>query len=118
LRGVPRVQFNAALSYTFAVAGSSEMSLRADANHRGETDTQFNTAASNTIPNGFNVPLDAYTLVNLRASLTWNDWVTSLFAKNVFDERAQVDAIASDQDPLARITARPRTIGVSVSRTF
>ena len=56
--------------------------------------------------------------MNLRASLTWNDWVTSLFAKNVFDERAQVDAIASDQDPLARITVRPRTIGLSITRNF
>jgi hypothetical protein len=41
-----------------------------------------------------------------------------VFAKNVLDERAEVDAIASDQDPLARITTRPRTIGVSVTRTF
>jgi iron complex outermembrane recepter protein len=115
---VPRIQYNAALSYTFAVAGTSEMSLRADLSHRGASDTQFNSAASNTIPNGFNVPLDAYTLVNLRASLTWNDWVASLFAKNVFDERAAVDAIASDQDPLARLTVRPRTIGVSIRRNF
>jgi len=115
---VPKLQFNAALTYTFAVAGTSEMSLRADVSHRDKTDTQFNRAPSNTIPNGFNVPLDAYTLVNLRASLTWNDWIASLFAKNVFDERAQVDAIASDQDPLARITVRPRTIGLSITRNF
>jgi outer membrane receptor protein involved in Fe transport len=115
---VPRVQFNAALTYSFAVADGAEMSLRADVSHRGKTDTQFNRAASNTIPNGFNVPLDAYDLVNLRANLSWNDWVASVFAKNVLDERAEVDAIASDQDPLARITTRPRTIGVSVTRTF
>jgi iron complex outermembrane recepter protein len=115
---VPKLQFNAALTYTFAVAGTSEMSLRADVSHRDKTDTQFNRAPGNTIPNGFNVPLAAYTLVNLRASLTWNDWIASLFAKNVFDERAQVDAIASDQDPLARITVRPRTIGLSITRNF
>jgi iron complex outermembrane receptor protein len=115
---VPRVQYNAALTYSFAVAADTELALRADVSHRSGTNTQFNAAQSNTIPLGFNVPLDAYNLVNLRASLTWNDWVASLFAKNVFDERVQVDAIASDQDPLARITTRPRTIGVSVTRTF
>lgn len=118
LPNVPKVQFNAALTYSFAVANGAEMSLRADVSHRGKTDTQFNTAPSNTIPNGFNVPLDSYELVNLRASIDWNDWVLSLFARNVFDERTQVDAIASSQDPLARITSRPRTVGVGISRTF
>jgi iron complex outermembrane recepter protein len=118
LPNVPRVQFNAALTYSFAVGGAAEMSLRADVSHRGKTDTQFNNAASNTIPNGFNVPLDAYDLVNLRANLSWNDWVVGLFAKNVTDERAEVDAIASSQDPLARITTRPRTVGLAVSKTF
>jgi outer membrane receptor protein involved in Fe transport len=56
--------------------------------------------------------------VNLRANLNWKDWGVSLFAKNVFDKRSQVDAIASSQDPLALITSRPRTIGVSVTRKF
>ena len=115
---VPRVQYNLALTYTHSVTNDAELSLRADVSHRGKTDTQFNTAGSNTIPNGFNVPLDSYELVNLRASLSWNDWVAGVFAKNVFDERAQVDAIASSQDPLARITTRPRTIGISLMRTF
>ena len=118
LPNVPRVQFNAALTYSFAVGGAAEMSLRGDVSHRGKTDTQFNNAASNTIPNGFNVPLDAYDLVNLRANLSWNDWVVGLFAKNVTDERAEVDAIASSQDPLARITTRPRTVGLAVTKTF
>jgi iron complex outermembrane recepter protein len=115
---VPRIQLDAGLSYTMPVTNGADLTLRADASHRGKTNTQFNAAADNTIPNGFNVPLDAYTLVNLRASVAWNDWTASLFAKNVFDERAQVDAIASDQDPLARITVRPRTIGIAISRTF
>ena len=44
--------------------------------------------------------------------------VASLFAKNVLDKRAQVDAISSVQDPLARITVRPRTIGASIKYTF
>ena len=42
----------------------------------------------------------------------------SAFAKNLFDKRAEVDAISSDQDPLARITVRPRTVGVGLSYKF
>ena len=112
LPNVPRVQFNAALTYAFPVGNGADLSLRADVGFRGKTDTLFNTAS------GFLVPLHSYELVNLRANLSWNEWVFGLFAKNVFDKRAEVDAIASVQDPLARITARPRTVGISVKRTF
>ncbi|MEP7243240.1 MAG: TonB-dependent receptor [Gammaproteobacteria bacterium] len=115
---VPKVQLAAALTYTMPVMGDAELAFRADVSHRGSSNTQFNSSAANTFPLGFNVPLDSYELVNLRATYTKDQWVASLFAKNVFDERAQVDAIASDQDPLARITVRPRTIGVSIKRTF
>jgi len=109
---VPKLQFNAALDYSVAVGNSANLGLRADVGYRGATDTQFNTASP------FNVPLDSYAVVNLRAKLDWNDWTVSLFAKNAFDERAEVDAISSDQDPLARLTLRPRTIGVSLNRKF
>lgn len=118
LPNVPRIQFSAALTYRFPVGNGANLALKADVNYRGSTDTQFNTATSNTIPIGFNVPLDSYSLTNLRANLDWNDWTFSLFAKNVFDKRAEVDAIASSQDPLARITVRPRTVGLAVTRTF
>lgn len=109
---VPPLQFSAALTYSFPLSTSADMSLRADVNYRDKTDTQYNTASP------FNVPLASYEIVNLRANLDWNDWTVSVFAKNVLDERAQIDAIASDQDPLARITARPRTIGAAVTRKF
>jgi outer membrane receptor for ferrienterochelin and colicin len=118
LPNVPKVQFNAGLTYRFAVGADAHLALKADVNHRGSTNTQFNSSTANTIPLGFNVPLDAYTLTNLRANLDWSDWTFSVFAKNVFDKRAQIDAIASSQDPLARITVRPRTIGVAMTRTF
>jgi iron complex outermembrane recepter protein len=118
LPNVPRVQFDAALSYKRAVGSGANLNLSADVNYRGKTDTRLRTGAAFSIPNGFNVPLDSYELVNVRATLEWNDWSASLFAKNLFDKRAQVDAIASAQDPLAFITVRPRTIGLSVTRRF
>lgn len=64
------------------------------------------------------VELDSYVLANLRVGLENDDWSVGLFARNLFDNRAQVDAISSSQDPLARITVRPRTFGANVSRRF
>jgi iron complex outermembrane recepter protein len=110
--GVPQTQFSAALTYSVPVAADANLSVRADLTHRGGTNTQFNTGSK------FAVPLDSYDLVNLRASIDWRNWQFSAFAKNLFDKRAEVDAISSDQDPLARITVRPRTLGAGVSVKF
>ena len=109
---VPLVQFNAGLTSSIPVSADTTWRLSGDVTHRGATDTQFNTA------NRFNVPLAAYDIVNLRATMEWKQWNFTIFAKNFMDRRAQVDAISSDQDPLARITVRPRTGGLSVNYKF
>ena len=109
---VPLVQFSAGLTYTVPVSADASMNFRADITHRGSSNTQFNTSSR------FNVPLQSYDLVNLRAGLDWKSWQFSVFIKNALDRRAEVDAISSDQDPLARITARPRTGGLSVNYKF
>ena len=66
----------------------------------------------------FATDLDSYTLFNLRAGIKNDDWTATVFVRNLFDKRAQVDAIAAVQDPLAYITVRPRTFGVGLSRKF
>ena len=112
LPNVPKLQANASVSYRFPLAGEFEGILRADANYRGRTKTQFNPSSP------FNVPLDEYVAVNLRASATSGTWSTSLFVNNLFNARAQIDAISSSQDPLALLTIRPRSYGLSVTRKF
>lgn len=109
---VPRFQGSLAVEYTHPLSGDLDGTLAADIGYRGATDTQLNTASP------FNVPLAAYTLVNLRASISNDVWTGMVFARNLTDERAQIDAISSTQDPLARLTVRPRTLGVSVTRKF
>ena len=112
LPNVPKVQGNASVNYRFPLSTAYQGILRADANYRGPTKTQFNIASP------FNVPLDAYVAVNLRASATSATWSTSLFVNNLFNARAQIDAISSSQDPLALLTIRPRSYGFSVTRKF
>ena len=109
---MPKFQGNASVSYRFPLVDDFEGLLRADMNYRGRSKTQFSNASP------FNVPLDRYAALNLRATAQSDVWSASVFVRNVFDTRAQVDAIASDQDPLARLTIRPRTYGLSVTRNF
>ena len=106
------VQFNAGLSYTIPVSADSSVNVRGDVTHRGSTNSQARVGSP------FNVPLAAYDIVNARVNWDWKAWEFSLFAKNLSDRRAQVDAISSSQDPLARITVRPLTAGMSVNYKF
>jgi outer membrane receptor protein involved in Fe transport len=109
---VPKLQGDLTIEYNHSLGGDLDGTLAADIGYRGATNTQLNTASP------FNVPLAAYTVVNLRAAITNQEWTATLFARNLTNERAQVDAISSTQDPLARITIRPRTVGVALVRTF
>ena len=112
LPNVPEFQGSAAVSYTTAVTDALDGVLRADVSYRDKTKTQFSTTSP------FNVPLRQYANVNLRASLVGDQWSAALFVRNLTNVRAQIDAIASDQDPLARLTIRPRTWGATVTRDF
>ena len=112
LPNVPEFQGSASLSYTTPVSTTLNGVLRADVTYRDKTRTQFSGRSP------FDVRLDQYANVNLRASLVGERWTGALFVRNLTNVRAQIDAIASDQDPLGRITIRPRTWGASVSRSF
>jgi outer membrane receptor protein involved in Fe transport len=109
---VPKLQGNLTADYVRPINEQMRARLAADFSYRGKTHTQLNEASP------FNVPLAAYTLVNLRAGVETDEWSATLFVRNLTDNRAQIDAISSSQDPLARITVRPRTIGVTLTRTF
>jgi outer membrane receptor protein involved in Fe transport len=109
---VPGEQGYAALSYHQPLASGAELSSRFDVTYRGGTDTQFNSNSR------FNVKLDSYALVNWSVFLDYDAWTFSAYVKNLTDERAQFDAISSDQDPLGIVGNRPRTWGISVKRTF
>lgn len=112
LPNVPEFQASASLSYTTPVTTTLDAVLRADVNYRDKTKTQFSPLSP------FNVALKQYANVNLRASLSGDRWSAALFVRNLTDVRAEIDAIASDQDPLARLTIRPRTWGAAITRDF
>jgi outer membrane receptor protein involved in Fe transport len=113
LPDVPPFEAALGVDYTapLPVRSDWKWTLAADADHRGEENAYF-------AANPYNVALKAYTLLNLRAGISSGVWSTMIFARNVTDERAQVSAINSEQDPFAYLTVRPRTIGISITRNF
>ena len=85
---------------------------RVDVSYRGRREHLFR------LRHPFNIPLPAYTLVGLRAGVSTGPWTVMAFVHNLTDERAQISAINSTQDPDALLTVQPRTVGVSLTRTF
>jgi len=108
---VPNFQFSLQLDYTQPVTGDWLASLGTEVNYRGAVNSYF---ASNP----FNLPLPSYTLWNLRAGALYRDWTFMAFVHNAGNERAQVSAINSTQDPDALLTVQPRTVGITVTRKF
>ena|SRR3990167_419225 len=106
-------QFALGVDYTTPLSASGDWSgsLAADITYQGERNAYFESSP-------FNVTLDSYTLLNLRAAISNDVWTATIFARNVTDERAEISLINSNQDPHALITARPRTIGLAISRSF
>jgi outer membrane receptor protein involved in Fe transport len=70
------------------------------------------------MPNRFNIPLSSYTLLGVRLGLIKGPWSVALFGRNLTDQRAQVSAINTIQDPHALLTVQPRTIGITATYTF
>jgi iron complex outermembrane receptor protein len=108
---VPKFQGYLSFSYQRPIANGWEGLAEADATYRGSVNSYF---ASNS----FNIPLDSYTLVGLRAGLIKGPWSITAFARNLNNERAQVSAINTTQDPHALLTVQPRTIGITATRKF
>jgi iron complex outermembrane recepter protein len=109
---VPKYQFSAKLNYTRPISGSWQGVAEADATYRGDVDAYF---ASNL---NYYLKLPSYTIVGLRLGVINGPWAANLFARNLTDERAQVSAINSSQDPHGLLTVQPRTIGINVTRKF
>ncbi len=106
---VPDFQAAAAVTYRKPLTAGLDGLVHFDWSYRGNVNTQFRPTSP------FNVPLAHYSLVNLRIGIENANWELSLYARNLFDKRAQVDAISSFQDPLAFITVRPRTLGARLT---
>jgi iron complex outermembrane recepter protein len=117
---VPRVQANLGLNYRRPVMNGWDGMAAADLTYRGRENSYFSSALLSIGPPPVheNIPLSPYTLVNLRLGVIKDLWSVTAFARNLTNKRAQISAINSSQDPDALLTVRPRTVGLTLTRTF
>jgi iron complex outermembrane recepter protein len=113
---VPQWVYNAGAEYGFDVTSSLAGAVRVNANHVDET----RTALSQIVP----APTrDAYTMVNLSADIAAADWSLTLYVNNLTDISPAygLDFIPGNgpiPDRMSRVTGRPRTIGLTLSKEF
>jgi len=59
-----------------------------------------------------------YTQVDLRAGVNYQDWSVNLFANNLSDERGLLDGGLGQTNAASFSVIQPRTVGLSVTRSF
>ena len=115
LENVPRWNGNASAKYLFTPAAGYSGYVRADEQYVGESYPDF----SRTDPATFQ---RAYAILDARAAIIHNKWEGDVFIDNMFDRRADLSKFISDNYDAANrtrmFTNRPRTVGVSIQRTF
>jgi iron complex outermembrane recepter protein len=115
LQNVPLWNANASAMYSFEPAPGLEAFARIDTQYVSASYPDF----ARTDPATFQ---RAYTLVDLRAGVVSGPWEANVFLNNTFDKQAFLSRFLSDNyDASSRsrmFTNRPRTLGISVQRSF
>lgn len=113
IQNVPAFQGYVGIDYMRPISDEINGTAALDIIYRDPTDNRLHASGD-----PFNVHLASYTLLNLRLGMTYEKWNATFFVRNLANERAQIDAISSVQDPQALLTVRPRTTGVTITRKF
>jgi len=109
---VPDFTGAVAVQYEGEIAPGWQGYVRGDLSYTAESFTQFNSNIA------FFNRQDPYTIVDLRARLEYQDWSLMAYADNVFDKRADLTVIETVAILKSVFTNRPRTVGLSVRRSF
>jgi outer membrane receptor protein involved in Fe transport len=137
LASVPEFQIAASGEYSFPLKwfGGSEGYVTATVHHVGDRYTQPSDQVpgagvfSSGLPYGgatgdettsIDLNLDAYTIINLSAGLVMNDWSATFYIHNAGDENANLsfNRERGGRARLAYFTNKPRTIGVTIRKSF
>lgn len=60
----------------------------------------------------------SYTTTDLRAGITYDRWTANLYANNITDRRGLLGGGLGSVNPIAFLYIQPRTLGLSVARSF
>ncbi|MGQ0698410.1 MAG: TonB-dependent receptor [Panacagrimonas sp.] len=107
----PEFSYALLANYVFAVSQSLDMTVGADYNHKGST---------NSVLGGDDFfEHDAYGVTNLRLGVGRNDgvWEVTAWGRNIFDEFYTV-SVFDPGDAISRYTGMTRTYGLSLALRF
>src|SRR6185437_7947027 len=90
LLNVPKWNASLSADYNIPLTADYRASGGGDAEYTG---TVQQTSYDNEPYATFNVPLPAYTSVNLRASVYWKEYQAQLSVTNAFDRNAEINAL-------------------------
>ena len=137
LASVPELQLSASATYTWngGLFGANETYLTGLIQHVGERYTQpgdqvsgagefqsglpFGGATGNEVTS-LDLELDAYELVNVNFGMLWDTWEAMLYVNNLTDENVDLsfNRERNGRARLAFMTNQPRTVGLTVRKTF
>jgi iron complex outermembrane receptor protein len=108
----PRFTTNGSAQYTLPLTPHLDGVLRGEVSYVGASQTYFDSRSL------FFQTLAPYALADFRVGVQADKWNATLFVKNAFNRRAQVDKLYQEDSPLSEFTARPRTVGVNLNYRF
>ncbi|MDR3513369.1 MAG: TonB-dependent receptor [Caulobacteraceae bacterium] len=113
---VPRYTASAVAEYEHTLAGDVLGYGQVSVSYRSSEYSALEASAAGQATNYY-TKLPAYTLVDLKAGVRFDNYDVSLFANNVANTVAEVGAKAA-LDGIRIFPARPRTVGVRVAAHF
>jgi iron complex outermembrane receptor protein len=112
LPNTPRFSGNLSLDYNFPLASDLRGVVGGALSYVGDRLDAFSSAS----PERQDLP--AYAKLDLHAGTTYNSWTANLYVNNVTDKRGLISGGIGNQLPYSFYYMQPRTVGLSVAKTF
>jgi outer membrane receptor protein involved in Fe transport len=112
LPNTPRWSGNLSVDYNFPLVSDFRGFVGGALSYVGDRLDAFSSAS----PQRQDLP--AYAKLDLHAGTTFNTWTANLYVNNVADKRGLISGGIGNQLPYSFYYIQPRTVGLSVSKTF
>jgi outer membrane receptor protein involved in Fe transport len=112
LPNTPRWSGNLSLDYKFPLGSDLKGFVGGALSYVGDRLDAFSSAS----PQRTNLP--GYAKLDLRAGTTYNSWTANIYVNNVTDKYGLISGGIGNQLPYSFYYLQPRTIGLSVAKTF
>src|SRR5580700_1184269 len=112
LPNTPRFSGNLSLDYNFPLVSDVRGVVGGALSYVGDRLDAFSAAS----PERQDLP--AYAKLDLHAGTTYNSWTANLYVNNVTDKRGLISGGIGNQLPYSFYYIQPRTVGLSVAKTF